>query len=114
LDVSADSIAGFYDFVPVDGTLPVDRYAQANLWQGLLGQLRNYPEFMQSYDIPKIIGWVGQLAGLKNINQFRVKIVPDDLASQQMQAGNIIPMKGQTDLTRVPNPAQNPGMGATG
>lgn len=115
MQVSPDAIQGFYDFVPVDGTLPVDRYAQANLWNTLLGQLRNFPEIMQQYDIGKIFGWVAQLAGLKNINQFKVQIMPNALLAQQAASGNVVPMtRENADLTRVPEPGQNPGMGATG
>jgi hypothetical protein len=33
LSVNPTSISGFFDFVPVDGTLPVDRLALANLWK---------------------------------------------------------------------------------
>lgn len=91
LEVSPDMIQGFFDFVPVDGTLPVDRFAQANLWRELLGQLRNFPQLMQQYDIGKIFAWVAQLSGLKNINQFKldVQVLPDQVLEQQAQAGNV-------------------------
>jgi hypothetical protein len=112
--VTPEQIAGFYDFIPVDGTMPVDRYAQANLWQGLFGQMRNFPQIMQGFDIAKIFGWVGTLAGLKNINQFRINVVPDAQAQAAAAAGNSVALGGQTDLTRVPEPGQNPGMGSTG
>lgn len=114
VNVTPDSIAGFYDFVPVDGTMPVDRYAQANLWQALLGQMRNYPQIMQTYDISKIFGFVASLAGLKNLSQFRVNVIPDEQGMQNAQTGNSIPLAGNTDLEKVLEPGQINGMGATG
>lgn len=114
VQVNPDMIAGFYDFVPVDGTLPVDRFAQANLWQMLLGQMQKSPQLMMSYDIAKVFGWVAGLAGIKNIAQF--KIVPDATMMQQMQAGNVIPLDAASKGMKgnLQEPKQIPGMGATG
>lgn len=109
LQVSPQDIAGFYDFVPVDGTLPVDRFAQVNLWQQLMGTMAKVPQVMQQYDLGKIFGFVAQLGGLKNINQFRIQLVPDGMVQQQAAAGNMIPMRSNPN-----EPGQIPGMGATG
>jgi hypothetical protein len=114
VNVTPDSIAGFYDFEAVDGTMPVDRYAQANLWNQMLGQMRNFPQIMQTYDIAKIFGFVAGLAGLHNVSQFRVNVIPDGAGQQSAQMGNSIPLGGTTDLTKVPEPGQIPGMGSTG
>lgn len=82
MDITPDSIAGFFNFVPVDGTLPVDRMAQANLWKELLANIRNYPQIAMSYDLTRIFAWVAQIAGLKNINQFRIQVMPPGVAPQ--------------------------------
>ena len=103
--VNPDKIAGFYDFIPVDGTLPVDRFAQVNLWKTLLGEMRQIPPIMAQYDIGKIFGYVAQLAGLKNVDQFKIQVVPDGMLQAQSQAGNVIPMGGE-------QPAKLPGPGA--
>ena len=98
-----EDIQGFFDFVPVDGTLPIDRMAQANLWKELMGGLRMMPpQIAQEYDWTRIFAWVAQLAGLKNISQFKVQVVPDAQLQQQAQQGNVIPMP------------QRPGIGAFG
>lgn len=109
LQVNPGDIQGFFDFVPVDGTMPVDRFAQANLWQQMLGSISKIPQIMGSYDIPKIFGFVAQLSGIKNINQFRVQVVPDGQLQQQASAGNVVPMRSNLN-----EPGQIPGMGATG
>jgi hypothetical protein len=120
LRVTPDDIAGFYDFVPVDGTLPIDRFAQVNLWQQLMGQMAKIPQVMGGYDFAKIFAFVAQLAGLKNISQFRVQVVPDATMQNQVQAGNSVPATADPGNV-VPigvnggnkEPGQLPGMGQT-
>lgn len=108
-NVGPADIAGFYDFIPVDGTLPVDRFAQANLWQQILGGMQKMPQVAMAYDVPKIFAFVAQLAGLKNISQFRINVVPDGQALQGAQSGNSIPLGANMN-----EPGQIPGMGPTG
>lgn len=113
ITVTPDQIAGFYDFVPVDGTMPIDRYAQANLWQQLLGGVAQLPQIMGAYDMPKIFAFVAQLAGLKNINQFRLQIIPDAQARLQAASGQSVPLEN-VSMGNQNEPGQIPGMGATG
>ena len=108
--VGPEDIAGFFDYVPVDGTLPIDRFAQANLWQQILGGMTAMPQVAGAYDMPKIFAFVAQLAGLKNIDQFRVQLVPDEVALQQAQAGNLATIEPGNPV----EPGQIPGLGATG
>lgn len=93
LQVTPDSIAGFYDFVPVDGTLPIDRMAQVGIWQQLFQAILAVPQIGMQYDLGGIFQWVAQLAGLKNITQFRIQVAPDQLLAAQAQQGNVVPMK---------------------
>lgn len=114
INVSPDDIGGFYDFVPVDGVLPIDRFAQANLWKEIFVSLKQMPEVAAGYDLVKMFGWVAQLGGLKNINQFKIQtnVMAPGQAQQQAQAGNIVPMpKGGVNMAE---PRQLPNMGATG
>jgi hypothetical protein len=124
LQVSPEQIAGQYDFIPVDGTLPVDRYAQVNLWSSLLQQIAQIPAVAQQYDFGKIFGWIAQLGGLKNVDKFKIQLMPQKQLALQAQRGNVIPMGGQgggagvstnprtQGGTRVP--PQVRGVGATG
>jgi hypothetical protein len=96
LQVSPNDIVGFFDFVPVDGTMPVDRMAQANLWKELMGNLRMMPPIVaMSYDWGRIFAWVAQLGGLRNINQFKIEVMPDQMLAMQAQQGNVVPMPGR-------------------
>jgi hypothetical protein len=117
MEVTPDMIAGMYDFVPVDGTMPVDRFAQANLWQQMMASMARVPGALEQYDISKIFAFVAQLGGLKNVNRFRINVVPDGAMQQQAQMGNVVPMggSGRNPLTANPmEPGQIPGMGSTG
>lgn len=100
IEVSPQDIAGFYDFVPVDGTLPVDRFAQVSLWSQMLSQMAQAPQVLMQYDLGKIFAFVAQLAGLKNINQFRIDIQSPTSLAQQAQAGNVIPIGGGSGMGR--------------
>lgn len=77
--VDPTSIAGKFDFIPVDGTMPIDRFAQANLWKELAGIMMKFPMVAQQYDWAGILGWIAQLGGLKNLDQFRIRVVPDGM-----------------------------------
>lgn len=94
IDVDPETIAGQFDFVPVDGTFPIDRFAQVNMWVQMLQQARQFPELLQGYDMAKIFGWILQLGGIKNIDQFRINVTPDEAAANGAQAGNLVPMGG--------------------
>lgn len=112
--VTPDSIAGFYDYIPVDGSIPIDRYAQANLWQMMLAQISKSPQIAQQYDLGRIFAWVASLAGLKNVQQFRMTQQSPEALQQAVQAGNSIPLEAaQRDLGLPPNAMQIPGMGDT-
>jgi hypothetical protein len=109
VEMTPDAIQGFFDFVPVDGTMPVDRYAQANLWNQMFLTMSKMPQVLMQYDVAKMFGFVAQLAGMKNVNQFRVQVRPDAMLAAQAQAGNVVPMRGNPM-----EPGQIPNMGATG
>lgn len=116
--VTPDSIAGFYDFVPVDGTLPADRFAQANLWKELLAGMQKFPEVAAKYDLARIFAWVAQLAGLKNINQFKIQMGDDEALAREAERGNVVPLGGPqaggASRVNLNEPGQIPGVGPTG
>lgn len=117
-----EDIAGFYDYVPVDGTLPIDRYAQANLWKEILMGLAKMPQLGMAYDIPGIFEWMAQIAGLKNIKRFRVNVMQDQALMGMAAQGNVVPMQrmaqeanlAERDIAQPAEPGQVPGMGSTG
>ena len=119
VDVNPEMIAGNYDFIPVDGTLPIDRYAQANLWREILTGMNNMPIVAMQYDVGRIFAWVAQIAGLKNITRFRLQVQPDEALIAAARAGNVVPMKQPSGASlaggpeRTGEPGQVSGMGQT-
>lgn len=110
LDVNPQAIAGEYSIEPVDGTLPIDRFAQANLWREMLMQMSQVPDVLMQYDMGKMFGYVAQLAGIKNLNRFKVEVVPDQMMLEQRTRGNSVPMEGAGNIME---PGQVPGNGPT-
>lgn len=119
MKVTPELIAGFYDFVPVDGTEPIDRFAQANLWKEIMAGLAQDQVLGSQFDRAGIFTWVAQLAGMRNIKQFRISAAPNPALGAQAQQGNMVPVQGSglESLLSQPNmmePGQIPGMGPTG
>lgn len=120
--VTPDMIAGQFDYVPIDGTMPIDRFAQASLWKELMMLFLKAPQLAQSYDVPGIMGLVAQLSGVKNLDQYRLQAVPDQQVANGVQAGNLVPLKGgigdgagatggARDFTQVPQTGSIAGVG---
>lgn len=121
IKVSPDSISGFYDFVPVDGTLPIDKFALASLWKEVVLGAVQIPALAQRYDIPGMFGFAAELMGLKNIKQFEIKVQPPGMLPQQAAAGNVVPIRpgeghatnlGTTEANGAPPGAQTGVKGA--
>lgn len=95
ITVSPDAISGFYDFVPVDGNLPIDRLAQANLWKELLVQLSAVPQLALEWDIGGMLGHVMKMSGERNIDRFRLNLTPDERLMRSAESGNVVPLGGK-------------------
>jgi hypothetical protein len=95
VEVNPESIAGFYDFVPVDGTLPIDRLAQANFWKELLMQMARVPELAMQWDLGAMLAHTMKLQGERNVDRFRIQVMaPGMNPALAAQAGNVIPLGG--------------------
>jgi hypothetical protein len=126
INVTPEQIAGFYDYIPVDGTMPIDRFAMASLWKEIMGQMAQVPSLLMQYDLGAVFAHIAQLTGIKNLEQFKLNVVPDDQAIQQAQMGNVVPLGGKggqsgrgTTVTpdgstiRPAGPAPTSGVGAS-
>jgi hypothetical protein len=99
IQISPEDIAGFYDFVPVDGTAPIDRLAQATFWKELLVQLGQAPQVAMEWDIGGMLAHAMKLTGERNIDRFRINIAPDQKLAAMAQQGNAIPVGGKSGGT---------------
>lgn len=87
------AIAGFYDFVHVDGAMPVDRMAEAKMIQELIMQLAAFPQMAMQYDMGRMLAYAMVRGGMKNIHQFRIDVRPDAQIATELQGGNIVPFQ---------------------
>lgn len=107
-------IAGSYDFVPVDGTAPIDRMAQANFWKELLVQMIRQPEMAMQWDINGMISHMMKLQGERNIDRFRIQVAPPGAnLPGQAAAGNVIPLGAGSAGRKGPSPG-GPATGTSG
>ena len=90
ITVSAEAIAGFYDYVPIDGTMPVDKLALANLWKELMAGVATIQQLMQTYDIGKIFAYPAHFSGAKNIGRFKYNVQSDAAIQAGVAAGNLV------------------------
>lgn len=102
LDVNSQRIAGCYDFVPVEGTMPVDRLAQANFWKELIVQMARSPQLAMQWDLNAMIAHTMKMQGERNIDRFKIKMGSPEQLQQQAAAGNVIPLPGAGNGTGSP------------
>lgn len=110
--VTPEMIAGEYQFTPVDGTMPIDRFAQANLWKEIMVAAQRMPQLAMSLDWMKMMGYVAQISGVKNFDSFKINVVPDEAIGNAVAAGNSVPIPngGSNGEGRSRGTSSNPGV----
>lgn len=78
ITVSPEDIAGKFDISAIDGTIPLDRMAQAQFWMQALQTINMDPELSMQYRKADIFSYMARLAGLKGIDKFKYNIVSDE------------------------------------
>jgi len=113
IEVSPEKILGEFDFVPVDGTMPVDRYAQASLWTQILQQLMSNPQTAGQFDIMGIIVHIAKLLGVKSLEQFRIQVKPDEevLGGDNVRLGELLQKGAGSEATGVEPATPSAGLG---
>lgn len=106
VEVTPDTILGFYDYMPINGSLPIDRVALANTMKEVLAGAVKIPQIGATYDLPRLFAFIYETLGVRNIDQFRVQVQPDAQVAAQAQAGNLVPLPGGG---APPRPRANPG-----
>lgn len=131
IKVTPEDIAGAYDFIPVDGTLPVDRYAQAMVWKEIFGIVAAGRVPMPGLDLMGMLRHIAFLSGAKDFSQFQVQVQDPGVVANQVKAGNLVALPGGkgggqgTDpgaaggapgaaTVQVPQSGATPGVGRAG
>lgn len=121
ITVNPDDIAGKFDIVAVDGTMPIDRMAQAQFWQQVLQFTAMDPELQMQYRRADIFSYMARLAGLKGIDKFKMQVISDEeltaLLKQQMANGGANGQQANgapRESTGGEAPTAAPSQGASG
>jgi hypothetical protein len=99
ITVNPEDIAGQFDVVPVDGTLPIDRMGQAQFWMQIMSMVATNPMLAAEYRLGDIFSYTARLAGLKGIDKMKMRVLNDDqilallLAQQQGGGANVQPQQ---------------------
>lgn len=102
--ITPEDIVGFYTYIPVDGTLPIDRTALAQVWQSYLKEAMANPQFAQKYDIVKIMAYMANLGGINNLKSFELDPMPAEQITAGAQAGNLVPLSQSGVIPSVQQP----------
>lgn len=80
-----NKLAGGYDFVPYDATLPTDRQFQAGVLQELFGMLVSNPNTIQlvNKDPMKLLNYIAQLYNIRNLRDFDLSQLPAPIMPPQ-------------------------------
>jgi hypothetical protein len=91
VEANKETIAGFYDFNMVDGTMPIDRMASAAIMRDLFKEMIQ-TQLASAYKVPDLFEYIAQLSGARAVKRFRIQVQDPGVLQQQAQAGNVVPM----------------------
>ena len=105
-------MTGDFHYPIHDGTLPLDRVALLDIWKELFLSVAQDPELRGTFSLTKIFEFIAELGGAKNLDAMKVdvNVVPDEQLETAVQAGDAVPVGGNT----TPGVAPNPGARAAG
>ena len=84
-----------------------------DVWKEIFLGVSQDPDLRVRFDLVKIFEYIAELGGAKNLENMKINVqaVPDDVAAQQAQAGNTVPIPGGSG---TPGVIQSPGDRAGG
>lgn len=85
---SIEDIIGDFDFSPVDGTLPIDRFAQVALYKEILMASAQLPQIAGRYDVATMFAYIVKLSGIKNLESFEIQ--DEATIAREAQLGNLV------------------------
>lgn len=110
LRVFPDMLVGDFHFKPHDGTLPLDKVATVEAWVQLISLIAGDQELRQNFDFVSLVEHVGDLAGAKGVEEFRINV--DVMAPGMQPPQGAMPMGAQGG-NAPPQGAQQGGQGVS-
>lgn len=93
LKINPGQLEGDFDFIPVDGTMPIDRFATAALYKELLTEVMQIPAITGRYDIAAIFAFIAKMSGIRNLDTFQIKPEDYEKIQREVQLGNMVSSK---------------------
>lgn len=97
--IAPEHVTGDFYFPVHDGTLPLDKVAMVDVWKEILVAVMSSEQLSATYDIGKIFEHTAELGGARNIESFRLQTSPENVLTNQVQAGNMVPLPGAGPIT---------------
>lgn len=110
ITVNPEDIAGKFDIVSLDGTMPLDRMSQAQFWMQVLQMTGTDPDLQLQYRRGDIFSYMARLAGLKNIDKFKLQVVSDEELVAMIKARQLEGVQGGQQQPNVPAGGTAPGV----
>jgi hypothetical protein len=102
--VTPQMIDTYWEVLANDGSIPGSGNAQT--WIQLFQAVSSNEQLAPQFDITRIFKHIARIMGARNLDEFiakgganiRPQVLPDDVVSQQAQAGNVVPIEGGISL----------------
>lgn len=95
-----EMLVGDFYYPIHDGTMPIDRVAMVDVMKELLTLVLQSQGLSQVYDVIKLVDHTADLAGVRNIQSFKISPMGQQQLQAGVQAGNFAPLRptgsGQT------------------
>ena len=98
--ITQENLAGDFHYPIHDGTLPLDRVALMQVWRELAVSIAQDPELRQTFNLARIVEYVAELGGARNIDEFKMQVMPPGMT----------PPPGAAPMDLMPPGGQMPGM----
>jgi len=109
VQISPEMITGDFYYPVSDGTLPIDKMALVGVWKEIWMAVASNQMLAQQYDAMGIFEYLAQLAGAKNLSQFKLQAQPDAAIDQGIQSGNLAPTGAGGPAASLPGGGALPG-----
>lgn len=79
-----------YDVLARDGSIPGGNFSQAEIQ--LFQIIASNELLMPQFDMFRLFSHIARNLGMKNVEDFKVKVQPNDVVANEAQKGNLVPM----------------------